>query len=97
MCLSLSISMLEAHLDGGEFSFLIPLNDNFTGGGTTFLPDATDKAEAEARARAGGGEDGGDTQAVQVPKRHFAPVIGQMLMFPGQKKHIGEPVTSGIR
>lgn len=79
-------STLEAHLDGGEFTFIIPLNDNFTGGGTTFLPDSTNNMAKD-----------GDSHPVSAHKAYFSPPVGHMLMFPGQKKHIGEPVTSGVR
>lgn len=78
-------------MDGGEFTFIIPLNDNFTGGGTTFLPDKADLL---------GPEDGEQQQtglSVVGGRRHFNPPVGQMLMFPGQRKHIGEPVHSGVR
>ncbi len=34
---------LDFHADGSEFSFVICLNDDFTGGGTTFLHSDSDK------------------------------------------------------
>jgi predicted 2-oxoglutarate/Fe(II)-dependent dioxygenase YbiX len=80
-----TFSSLEAHLDGGEFSFVISLNDNFTGGGTSFLPDKTDLQQPSLVTPDAGA------------KQHFNPPVGQMLMFPGQRKHIGEPVRSGVR
>ncbi len=60
---------LEDHVDGSEFSFIIALNDSYSGGGTHF-----------------------SKKNVTI---HLN--IGDVIIFCGQTRHGGIPVTSGIR
>ena len=60
---------LDLHVDGSEFSFIIALNDNYTGGGTYFVKNK---------------------KIVRLNK-------GDVVIFCGQTRHGGLPVTKGIR
>ena len=60
---------LEYHEDGSEFSFIIALNDSYTGGGTHFSKE---------------------NKTIHLN-------LGDVVIFCGQTRHGGIPVTKGIR
>ena len=60
---------LDYHVDGCEFSFIITLNDNYTGGGTH----------------------------LKKKNKYIHLKTGDIVIFCGQTKHAGLPVTHGTR
>lgn len=83
-------------MDGGEFSFIIPLNNNFTGGGTTFPSLAITENSTTVHYPHTSNLPPSPSIS-STPVLHMQPDVGTLVMFCGQKRHKGDVITSGVR